>query len=158
MICLAASPGTAVLPMCSTVTVRFPRAGCNSRGQFRECIRPSGVVVLDQYRVLASQFRVRIGLRIHPESALLYDADAVVHWERCEAEGLQCPQEVFTQLFHPEHVGVTAAVTAERSSGPLVSDLKAVMAVDWGRVSWELAEFSGVALGTCGWNGNINMP
>jgi hypothetical protein len=88
----------------------------------------------------------------------LYDADAVVHWERCEAEGLQCPQEVFTQLFHPEHVGVTAAVTAERSSGPLVSDLKAVMAVDWGRVSWELAEFSGVALGTCGWNGNINMP
>jgi len=22
----------------------------------------------------------------------LYDADVVVHWQRCEAEGLQCPQ------------------------------------------------------------------
>ena len=30
----------------------------------------------------------------------LYDADAVVHWQRCEAEGLQCPQEVFEQLFN----------------------------------------------------------
>lgn len=30
----------------------------------------------------------------------LYDSDAVVHWQRCEAEGLQCPQEVFTPLFH----------------------------------------------------------
>jgi hypothetical protein len=75
----------------------------------------------------------------------LYDADAVVHWQRCEAEGLQCPQEVFAQLFHPEHV-VTPAGNAQRTGGPLVSDLKAVMAVDWSRVSWELAEFSGVAL------------
>ena len=25
----------------------------------------------------------------------LYDADAIAHWQRCEAEGLQCPQEVF---------------------------------------------------------------
>jgi hypothetical protein len=32
----------------------------------------------------------------------LYHADAVVHWQRCESEGLQCPQEVFTQLFHEE--------------------------------------------------------
>jgi hypothetical protein len=31
-----------------------------------------------------------------------YDADAVVHWQRCDAEGLQCPQEVFAQLFHEE--------------------------------------------------------
>jgi hypothetical protein len=30
----------------------------------------------------------------------LYDVDAVVHWQRCESEGLQCPQEVFMQLFH----------------------------------------------------------
>jgi hypothetical protein len=76
----------------------------------------------------------------------LYEADAVVHWQRCEAEGLQCPQEVFTQLFHPEHLGVTPVESAERSGGPLVSDLKALMAVDWGRTSWELREFSGVAL------------
>jgi hypothetical protein len=73
----------------------------------------------------------------------LYDADAVVHWQRCEAEGLQCPQEVFTQLFHSEQV---SAEGQENSGGPLVSDLKAVMAVDWGRTSWELQEFSGVAL------------
>ena len=36
----------------------------------------------------------------------LYDADAVVHWQRCEAEGLQCPQEVFAQLFHAKAAGV----------------------------------------------------
>ena len=27
----------------------------------------------------------------------LYDADGVVHWQRCEAEGSPCPQDVFTQ-------------------------------------------------------------
>ena len=32
----------------------------------------------------------------------LYDPDPIVHWQRCESEGLQCPQEVFTQLFHEE--------------------------------------------------------
>lgn len=73
----------------------------------------------------------------------LYDADAVVHWQRCESEGLQCPQEVFMQLFHSEQV---SAEGEEKSGGPLLSDLKAVTAVDWGRVSWELQEFSGVAL------------
>jgi hypothetical protein len=62
----------------------------------------------------------------------LYDADAVVHWQRCEAEGLQCPQEVFTQLFHEEANSEDFAVI--------------VRAVDWGRVRWELEEMSGVAL------------
>jgi hypothetical protein len=62
----------------------------------------------------------------------LYDADAVVHWQRCEAEGLQCPQEVFTQLFHEEANNEDFAVI--------------VRAVDWGRVRWELEEMSGVAL------------
>jgi hypothetical protein len=32
----------------------------------------------------------------------LYDPDAVAHWQCCESEGLQCPQEVFTQLFHEQ--------------------------------------------------------
>lgn len=73
----------------------------------------------------------------------LYAADAVVHWQRCEAEGLQCPQEVFTQLFHAVE---GQAEGAERSGGPLLSDLKAVTAIDWGRVSWELMEMSGIAL------------
>jgi hypothetical protein len=62
----------------------------------------------------------------------LYDADAVVHWERCEAEGLQCPQEVFTQLFHEEANNADFAAI--------------VRSIDWGRVSWELQEMSGVAL------------
>jgi hypothetical protein len=62
----------------------------------------------------------------------LYDADSVVHWQRCEAEGLQCPQEVFTQLFH------------ERANDEVFSVV--VRSIDWGRVSWELAEFSGVAI------------
>jgi hypothetical protein len=61
-----------------------------------------------------------------------YDADAVVHWQRCEAEGLQCPQEVFTQLFHEEANNEEFAVV--------------VRSIDWGRVRWELQEMSGVAL------------
>jgi hypothetical protein len=62
----------------------------------------------------------------------LYDANAVVHWQRCESEGLQCPQEVFTQLFHEEANNDDFAVI--------------VRSIDWGRVSWELQEMSGVAL------------
>jgi hypothetical protein len=50
---------------------------------------------------------------------------------------------VFTQLFHAEQV---LAEGEEKSGGPLLADLKSVTAVDWGCVSWELAEFSGVAL------------
>lgn len=60
-----------------------------------------------------------------------YDADAAVHWLRCEAEGLQCPQEVFTQLFHEKANEEEFAV---------------VRTIDWGRVNWEMQEFSGVAL------------
>jgi hypothetical protein len=30
----------------------------------------------------------------------LYDADPAVHWQRCESEGLECPQEEFVQIFH----------------------------------------------------------
>lgn len=62
----------------------------------------------------------------------LYDADAVLDWKRCEPEGLQCPQEVFTQLFHEEANNEDFAVI--------------VRAVDWGRVTWELQEMSGIAL------------
>lgn len=63
----------------------------------------------------------------------LYDADSAVHWQRCEAEGLQCPQEVFSsQLFYEEAHDEGFAVI--------------VRAVDWGRVNWELEEMSGVAL------------
>jgi hypothetical protein len=62
----------------------------------------------------------------------LYDADGVVHWQRCEVEGLQCPQEVFMQLFHEKAKDQDFAVI--------------VRSIDWGRVPWELQEMSGVAL------------
>jgi hypothetical protein len=62
----------------------------------------------------------------------LYDADPAVHWRQCESEELECPLEVFTQVFHEE------ANNADFST--------IVRAVDWSRVRWELEEFSGVAL------------
>jgi hypothetical protein len=62
----------------------------------------------------------------------LYDADPVTHWQRCESEGLQCPQEVFTQLFHENASAEDFAVI--------------VRSIDWGRVRWELEELSGIAL------------
>jgi hypothetical protein len=62
----------------------------------------------------------------------LYDVDPITHWQRCESEGLQCPQEVFTQLFHEEANNEDFAAI--------------VRAVDWGRVRWELEELSGIAL------------
>jgi hypothetical protein len=62
----------------------------------------------------------------------LYDPNADLHWQRCESEGLPCPQEVFTQLFH-EKANVEDFAVIVRS-------------IDWGRVSWELQEISGVAL------------
>ena len=62
----------------------------------------------------------------------LYDTDPAVHWQRCEADGLVSPQEVFTQLFHEDAHNADFAMI--------------VRALDWGRVRWELEEFSGVAL------------
>jgi hypothetical protein len=62
----------------------------------------------------------------------LYDADPVIHWQCCESEGLQCPQEVFTQLFHEEANSDDFAAI--------------VRAVDWGRLRWELEELPGIAL------------
>lgn len=62
----------------------------------------------------------------------LYDADLQIHWTRCAADGFECPQEVFGQLFHEDPDNADFAVL--------------VRAVDWGRVRWELNEFSGIAL------------
>jgi hypothetical protein len=62
----------------------------------------------------------------------LYNDDAAVHWLRCQAQGLECPQEMFTQLFHEDGNNADFAAI--------------VRAVDWGRVRWELAELSGIAL------------
>jgi hypothetical protein len=62
----------------------------------------------------------------------LYDVDPIIHWQRCEWEGLQCPQEVFTQLFNEKATAEDFAVI--------------VRSIDWGRVRWELEELSGIAL------------
>lgn len=62
----------------------------------------------------------------------LYDADPSIHWRRCESEGLECPQEVFAELFTENADDADFAVI--------------VRAIDWGRVRWELEEFSGIAL------------
>jgi hypothetical protein len=35
---------------------------------------------------------------------------------------------------------------SESSIGPMLSDLPSVTSIDWGRVSWELREFSGISL------------
>ena len=58
----------------------------------------------------------------------LYDPDATVHWQRCESEGLQFPQEVFAQLFSEKAHDEDFAVI--------------VRSIDWGRVRWELEEIS----------------
>jgi hypothetical protein len=62
----------------------------------------------------------------------LFDPDPEFHWRRCESEGLECPQEVFTQLFHEHSSDADFAVI--------------VRSIDWGRVHWELEELSGIAL------------
>jgi hypothetical protein len=62
----------------------------------------------------------------------LHEPDATAHWQQCESEGLQCPQEVFTQLFH------------EQANDKDFAGI--VRAIDWGHVAWELQEKSGVAL------------
>jgi hypothetical protein len=62
----------------------------------------------------------------------LYDSDATLHRQRCESEGLQCPQEVFTQFFREQANSEDFAVI--------------VRSIDWGRVRWELQEITGMAL------------
>jgi hypothetical protein len=80
-----------------------------------------------------SREAIEVGVFTWSRIQRLYDADyPVIHWQRCESEGLQCPQEVFTQLFHEEANNEDFAAI--------------VRAVDWGRVRWELEELSGIAL------------
>jgi hypothetical protein len=75
---------------------------------------------------------IEVGVFTWTRVQRLYDADAAAHWQRCEAEGLECPSEVFAQLFHEDANNADFATI--------------VRAVDWGRVRWELEEFSGIAL------------
>jgi hypothetical protein len=88
----------------------------------------------------------------------LYDVDAAVHWQRCEAEGLECPQEVFAQLFHedannPDFAAIVRAVDYSapsasplaHRSGPPWPGVRHRVALSWGRVGRELQEVSWVA-------------
>jgi hypothetical protein len=45
---------------------------------------------------------IEVGASTWSRIQRLYEPDATAHRERCESEGLQCPQEVFTQLFHEQ--------------------------------------------------------
>src|ERR1700688_3016100 len=77
----------------------------------------------------------------------LHDADPAVHWRRCGSEGLECPQEVFAQLFHAEELHTMPTESADVRLGvPGLLDLGSVRAIDWGRVRWGLQEMSGIAL------------
>jgi hypothetical protein len=89
----------------------------------------------------------------------LYAEDPAVHWQCCQAEGLECPLDVFSQLFHEEanNADFAALVRAVDYSAPSASPLahcsgpprpgvRQRVALSWGRVRWELQEFSGIAL------------
>jgi hypothetical protein len=83
-------------------------------------------------REIMSREAIEVGAFTWGRIQRLYDADSAVHWQSCADEGLECPREVFAQLFH------------EDANNP---DFGAIVrAVDWGRVRWQLEEFSGVAL------------
>jgi hypothetical protein len=91
-----------------------------------------GETQINEAQVLMSRGAIEVGAFTWSRIQRLYDANAGIHWQRCESEGLECPQEVFTQLFH------------EEANNP---DFAAIVrAVDWGRVRWELEEMSGIAL------------
>jgi hypothetical protein len=79
-----------------------------------------------------SREAIKVGAFTWTRIQRLYEPDATLHWQRCESEGLQCPQKVFTQLFHEQAHSEDSAVI--------------VRSIDWGRVRWELQEISGMAL------------
>jgi len=79
-----------------------------------------------------SRVAIEVGAFSWARIQRLYNADATVHWQRCESEGLQCPQEVFKQLCHEKANDEDFAAIAST--------------VDWGKVRWDLEEMSGVAL------------
>jgi hypothetical protein len=61
-----------------------------------------------------------------------YEPDTTTHAARAEALGLNCPPDVFEQLFHDHH------------DDPEMARL--LRFVDWAEVSWEEGALSGVAL------------
>jgi hypothetical protein len=64
--------------------------------------------------------------------AAVWHADAAEHRRRATEVGLNCPEDVFEQLFHEPHVDALLMV--------------AVAPVDWASVRWRDAELSAAAL------------
>ncbi len=62
----------------------------------------------------------------------VYSADLQEHWARVQGLGLQCPTDVFEQLFFDRH-----------GDDEFASLLRFV---DWATVTWEERQLSGVAL------------
>ena len=62
-----------------------------------------------------------------------YDPDVETHWVACcQALGLDCPLEVFEELFFEHHDNADFAALYR--------------AIDWSTVTWDAVELSGVAL------------
>ena len=61
-----------------------------------------------------------------------YAANVGEHQCRAQALGLDCPEDVFEQLFHDAHQDTELA--------------QLLRFIDWKRVTWEEGELSGVAL------------
>jgi hypothetical protein len=62
----------------------------------------------------------------------VYAASATDHFDRAQALGLECPADVFEQLFHDHHGDEDFAAV--------------VRFIDWANVGWEETALSGVAL------------
>jgi len=73
----------------------------------------------------------------------LWDADPAVHWQRCAARGLECPQEVFTQLFHEDANNEDSAAI--------------VRAVDWAGSFGNWRSSPAWRCGKFGWIVDFNM-
>ena len=61
-----------------------------------------------------------------------FTPDVADHWARVQAVGLDCPLDVFEQLFHDHAVNDAFAAV--------------VQFIDWASVQWEDTELSGIAL------------
>lgn len=62
----------------------------------------------------------------------LYDEDATQHWERAQAIGVDCPFDVFEQLFWEQHGNVNC------------DDL--YRSINWSEVVWGPLSLSGITL------------
>ena len=82
----------------------------------------------------------------------LYDADPTAHWRRCAAEGLECSQEVFAQLFHD----TIRALSANRQSGR--DDSRQNRSQPTGTCRFQIWFSSSELSGPSNWSGKRESP